>query len=639
MRVSFEVTRSAPSEPVEKAAPLGLRDAGGSPLPKGAQPAGDLAPLAAQLATETPATGQPPNPGPTPQASPDPTPLRWQFPYAVNFTQTPRGESNRLTPFAVLRQLAEVADLVRIAIEARKDQMTALTWDFAPRVRSHGRKPTAAEEATIKRLRAFFRRPDRLHGWNTWMRMAIEEVLVIDALSIYRRRTRGGGPYALEIIDGTTIKPLLNSRGFTPAPPSAAYRQIINGQAVAGGDCSTEQLFYRPRTVRTWTPYGLSATECVMLTVNTALNRQVFNLGYYAEGNVPEGLVSVPEGWSVDQIRQFQDYWDALIAGNYRNRQRLRFVGPKMAESVYQFKKESFDTKFDEWLLQVVCAAFGVQPQELGFTQQINKSQGEQQENVTYRRGVKPLGHYLKDILDETIAEDHDAADFEAIFTGAEAEDRLSQAKIDVEYVKIGKVSVDELRARDGEEMIGLGPMVWTNEGPVFVEQLIIDKDHNPLTSRVREVAAPSSDLSEQNTDEARQRKTGRVPVDDAPDVEGDEATAKAIDGELATFRRYVGNRVAKGKGLETAAAGFESTVLPLALREQLVGAIITKAAGSRPTLGDVAATFEIVEKAAAPKRLKVQAQAKYKKFLSGYFADLGDALGAHLAAAAETSE
>jgi hypothetical protein len=554
MKFSIELARSTPVD-VAKA----------DRIPAGSV-ATPLAQLASQL-TETRASGSPPDPGPVPTEQPSPTteavepvghaPMRYSFPYAINQTHTPRGENRSLTPFAQLRNLGEVCDLVRIAVEARKDQMTQLKWDFAPRERSHAKKMSDTDTARVKQLRDFFRKPDKIHGWNTWLRMLIEEVLIIDALSIYKRRTRGGKLYSLELIDGTTIKPLLSRRGFVPLPPSVAYRQIITGVPVAGGDCTVEQLLYRPRTVRTWTPYGLSATESVMLTINTALNRQLFNLGYYSEGNVPEGLVSTPEGWSVDQIAQFQDYWDAMIAGNYKARQRLRFVGPKMAESVYQFKKESFDTKFDEFLLQVVCAAFNVQPQELGFTQQINKSQGEAQENVTYRR-MKPLANFIKDINDETLVDELDAADFECIFTGGESEDRKAQAEVDNIYVRIGKVSIDELRARDGED---------------------------------------------------------------------DAETAKAIDAELRTFKSFIVNRVKRGKTLVDVAKSFESAVLPLDVRERIVNAIVEHDTG---TLG-VATVFEQVEKAAAPKRVRAQAQSRYRKFMKSYFSDLADALAAHV--------
>lgn len=652
MKVSFEITRSGGTTDTEKAA--GEKRSPLSTSTSLADRATESPFQAARASSfDAPAAGERPDPGTLPQVAPardvagpgdapsNNTPVRYPFPYAVNQSLTPRGESTRLTPFQQLRAIADVLDVARIGIEARKDQMTSLKWDFAPKDRMSGKKASTAEEVQIKKLRAFFLKPDRVHNFATWLRMAIEEVIVVDALSIFRRKTRGGDLWALELIDGTTIKPLIDERGFTPAAPQVAYRQIIYGRPVVGGDCSVDQLLYRPRTVRTWTPYGLSAIECVLLTVNTALNRQVFNLNYYSEGNIPEGLMSAPEGWTTTQIREFQEYWDALLTGNTAARKRLRIVGAKMAESVHQFKKESFDTEFDEWLLRVVCAAIGVQPQEIGFTMDVNKSQGEQQENVTYRRGVKPLANFFKDIIDEVVAIDLGMPEFETVFTGGETEDRLAQARIDDIYVRIGKVSIDELRARDGEEMVGLGPMVFTNEGPVFVEQLIENKDTDPLSTAPREPDAPSEDLSTAAGAKAEQRKVGVTPGteeadddDDEADDEDDEKTEKAVDAELSRFKRFAMNRVAVNKRID--ATRFESSTLPLDTRQTIVKAIEGHSAKlyghDRGTKHSVADVFKAVERASSGVQVKTAATRRFKKVMKSYFGELSTALASHVA-------
>jgi hypothetical protein len=61
--------------------------------------------------------------------------------------------------------------------------------------------------------------------------MLIEEMLVIDATTIYPRYTKGGGLYSLDIIDGATIKPLIGEDGRAPEPPDPAYQQILKGVA------------------------------------------------------------------------------------------------------------------------------------------------------------------------------------------------------------------------------------------------------------------------------------------------------------------------------------------------------------------------------------------------------------------------
>jgi hypothetical protein len=43
--------------------------------------------------------------------------------------------------------------------------------------------------------------------------MLVEDMLVIDAATIYPRYTRGGSLYSLDIVDGATIKPLIGEDG------------------------------------------------------------------------------------------------------------------------------------------------------------------------------------------------------------------------------------------------------------------------------------------------------------------------------------------------------------------------------------------------------------------------------------------
>ena len=47
--------------------------------------------------------------------------------------------------------------------------------------------------------------------------MLLEDLLVIDAATIYPRLTRGGSLYSLDVIDGSTITPLIAEDGRSPS--------------------------------------------------------------------------------------------------------------------------------------------------------------------------------------------------------------------------------------------------------------------------------------------------------------------------------------------------------------------------------------------------------------------------------------
>lgn len=578
----------------------------------------DLTQDAVALATGTPASGQPPNPGPLPRATDtERTPVRWGFSQAYNATQTPgRG---KLAAFAILRQLADVSDITRICIEARKDQITGLEWEIVSRD-----KKAKADRATLAKVegaKAFFRRPDKRRDFKTWLRMICEEIFVIDALSVYRRRTRGGDLYALEVKDGSTIIPLLDQTGDTPMAPNVAYRQIISGRPVEGGDCTVDQLYYRPRTARVHTPYGMSPTEAVLLTVNAALQRASFNLAYYSEGNIPRGLMSAPEGWTPDQIEKFQTMWDELLTGNLVGKSRMRIVGNGMAESFKQYVDPDFSTAFDEFLLKVNCAAFGVTPSELGFTSDVNKSTSQGQENITYRRGVRPLVLFLQDFFDEILANDLLMPDLQFKFIGGEPEDRKLQAEIDKLYWSIGKVSTDDLRQRDGQDPIGLGPMIETPMGPMPVEDLLnagVDKD--PDTS---EVDAPSGATDPAELEAAAQKDLRAWKAVALKDLKrGGTVREFTSDVLPADVKLTVRLGLLKAKSPRDVVAVFEALAGGPVWAAEAVEKDIQKASEYRTFVG-------------APR----VAMARYRRHFAKVFKAQGEALATHLRAAVGEDE
>lgn len=602
-------------------------------IPSTARPTRDLTIDAARASgqvptfTDAPAGGARPEPGPTPAPSAPSAdehdvrrqPLRWQIPYAINQQLAPR--RGRLLPFETLRAFADISDLVRICIETRKEQMTGLAWNIVPRDKSVQVPKGSDLEGKINLARQLFQKPDKRRSFYTWLGMAIEDVLVIDALSIYKRKTRGGDLFALEVKDGATFLPLLDAVGDTPVPPAIAYRQIIYGQPVQGGDCTAEQLLYRPRTVRSHTPYGLSPTEAVLLTINAAINRQVFNLQYYADGNVPEGLAELPKGWTTEQIAAYQEYFDALMLGNPAMRKRLKFVA-EGGSKVFQFKQPEWSTDFDEWLAVIICAAFGVVPAEIGLTSDINKATAGMQENVTYRRGVRPLMHFFKDIFDEVLALDIQAPELQFIFTGGEPEDKKMQAETDAIYVAMGKTSVDELRQRDGQAPIGLGPYVETPMGPIFVDELLAepDPDDDPATTdRGDKPVATGSD----GTDDSQER-----PFDD------DELE------DVKKWRAVAIKAVKSGKPVRPFVSDAISPELHIRITRFL------EAAGKKGALevAGVVAAFECaltehvaIAKASGGERRRMtkvekRAAAAYQRLMQKHFKAQGKALTEHLA-------
>ena len=148
-------------------------------------------------------------------------------------------------------------------------------------------------------------------------------MFVIDAATLYCQRTRSGQLCALQQLDGATIKRVIDDWGRTPLPYRGAdgatvyppaYQQVLKGLPAV--NYSARDIIYRPRNVRAHKVYGYSPVQQVLMTVNIALRRQLWQLDYFSEGSIPDALIGVPASWTPEQIKQFQDYWDTEFAGD-----------------------------------------------------------------------------------------------------------------------------------------------------------------------------------------------------------------------------------------------------------------------------------------------------------------------------------
>ena len=135
---------------------------------------------------------------------------------------------------------------------------------------------------------------------------------------------------------GRRFKVLVDDTGRRPQPPAPAYEQVIHGRPWRL--LTDAELIYLPRNRRPHKAYGFGPVEQIVLTVNIGLRRQVMQLQHFTEGNVPSGLMNAPDGWSAEQIHQYQEWFDSILAGNTGSRTRLLW-GPSGVK--YQALKEA----------------------------------------------------------------------------------------------------------------------------------------------------------------------------------------------------------------------------------------------------------------------------------------------------------
>lgn len=478
-------------------------------------------------------------------------PRFFQYTPGYNLIYIPRSSFN-LMSFDQLRGIADLSKEIRLCVELLKREIRGFDW----RIRPDDSDDTKQLASEIKSVSKFFDRPDGSLYFDQWINACLEDILVIDALALNVVKTKDKSKIAaIETIDGATIKPLLNIRGKSPAPPIPAYTQILYG--VPWIFLTRDDFIYQRFNTTTRHPYGRTAIENIVFFVNMAIRRDMFNMNYYTSGNIPEGLAGAPKEWTTDQIKAFQTYWDALLKGNPDLARTLRFV-PADATKVYEFRRPNFDSGWEEWLFRVCAWAYGVSPSEFGIMASHgmgDSSFTEGQANVQFRMGVGPLMRYLRAVLTNFIKEWLKQPDlrFEWIMQDP-IPDKAVEAQVAQTYLQNGVWSIDEVRIRNGEKPLGIPHFLLIGGQPVLLEDLMAGKiNANPggagpqnIEGQVNEEGVVDSTIASQQPQSA---DSIEVPAEQKEKPSASKADVAAKTAEAKKFAKKAEASFKRGKG------------------------------------------------------------------------------------------
>ncbi len=476
--------------------------------------------------------------------------------YLVGWNITPPSNRPGQASTSELRGLARNCGLVAIAIEKRKNQLEQGRFDF----KLKGDKTGQKADGRIDQLRAFYRFPDRRRALARWLRKLSDDILILDAPCIWTTLNRGGTPYEMRVIDSATIKPLLDADGEVPLPPAPAFQQWLKGvpaadYAAAAGlkpdkTFTADNLLWYPRNPRPDFVYGYSPVEQIYIEVNLAIRRQLMILAGYTEGTIPEALVPTPEAWKLDQIKDFQIYWDEVLGNsNYKAQRGLRFVPFGMEKAVFT-KKWQDHTDYDEWLARIICAAFGLPP--TAFIKQMTHGAAKEQSEASEDEGRIPYLNFICEILNIQILNFWHWDDIETVFREDTTTDEEVHANAAKTRVSVGLRTINEERAADGldpypPEYGGDVPVIITATGTVALQPPPPTEGHEGTPGYADKAAAPPAlgQVLDENGKPVPRLGPAKTKPDDGPadkgvgDTETIEKIAKAVV-RLQAHRRPV---------------------------------------------------------------------------------------------------
>ena len=437
-----------------------------------------------------------------------PRPRRWQFPVGWNLpVGQPGTEGVKLANFQVLRDLADVGSIPRQAVEICKQDQLDLDWGIIP--------TPAAEKAmqgNPSKRKDFESRKAELWSWLMWeidtgmyanffqwLNAALEDLIVIDALAIHILPSVGkkAGPLnssvaGLELIDGASVRPILNTWGGRPRPPEVAWQQFIWGVPRVdlmdilnlGPDATIEdlkelnpimeqltttvdewtgdQLIYVMQNQRTNNPYGFGPVERCLLPISIMQARQTWQWEYYRSGSLPQVFMDPGEMIATpEEARELQEAIN-MLGGDLGSRHQIIVTPPGAKTS--DMKTVDLTDNFDTLMVSEIGMSFGLQLEDFGMTPKIAalnssataRADTKGGQDKTTRRSTIPRARIIERLFTRLFQVQFGCTDMmfsSGITETGESEDDLATRWMS--YLKGSLVSIDETRIALNMEPLG----------------------------------------------------------------------------------------------------------------------------------------------------------------------------------------
>jgi len=368
------------------------------------------------------------------------------------------------------RNWAEHSEWVRAAINIRRTQISSAEWEIVP-----FQSDQVASDTLAKQIKRTFDMPNpKQDSFRSFIEPIVEDVLVLDAGCIENVRSLRQQIVQMWPVDGATIKISSTWDGSDPE----AYRYFWYPDWQERARLKNRDMLYIMANPRTYSVVGLSPLETLKLAIDAELAGNEYNRRQVLSA-APDGLLDLGEGTLPEDVGRFKAYWNAEVAG----KGAMGFIGNTKGAKFIDFHKSNIDMQFMEWqtyLVRKIAAVFGLSPQDLGLTFDINRSTSEVQAQNTEDRGLRPLMALLQDYLTREIVWDEGfgGPDNNLAFRFTALNLKESKSKADINKLALAGIpwkSVDEARIDDGrpplggvfEELIAMGP-----QGPVLLSEV-----------------------------------------------------------------------------------------------------------------------------------------------------------------------
>jgi phage portal protein BeeE len=218
------------------------------------------------------------------------------------------------------------------------------------------------------------------------------------------------------------------------------------------------EIIYIAANGRSDNIYGRSPLEILYDTLLTLIYGQQYNLDFYLNGNTPDGLLHLA---GADQ--EIAEAMQQRMANKFRvkdgleNERRIGhrypvYGGPEANFIPFNLSAKDMEIiEQQKWFTKLVWSAFGVTPDEMGYTEDSNKAVSQTQTGVHKRKALKPLLKKIEYAINSQLMPELDSTGkFEFAFEDYDVDEEMKKYTLYEKQIQIGVKTPEMVAEEEG---------------------------------------------------------------------------------------------------------------------------------------------------------------------------------------------
>ena len=465
--------------------------------------------------------------------------------------------------YNTLYQMATKNSVVGAVINTRVNQVSSFTkparfnkdkLGYEIRLKNPTAVPTDEQTKMMTAIETFiencgYKKDNTRDDFDQFIRKVVRDSLTYDQLTFEVIPDRRGLPAEFLAVDAATIRAASEDFKYDPymsetAPKSSdevKYVQVIDGTVVSWFTANELAFGIRnPRTSIYMQPYGFSELEQLITQITSHLYAEEYNSKFFSQGGTTKGIINLkqdPNGvMSNQQLESFKRQWRSQVTGMTGAWKTPVVQIPNGIEyiNVSQSNREMEFEKWMNYLINIVCAVYQIDPAEVNFPNNggvagtgggIFESSNESKLKNSKDKGLRPLLRFIESLINKYIVSRF-SEEFVFNFTGIDEKSEDEEADFDAKTVKVYR-TVNEIRADHGKEPLPNGDIILDPSYLNYIQQKEAAEQQAQMMNGAGEEVSENPDFSV--TEES-------TPVEESENSEGDYSGYNEEDADYSEY-------------------------------------------------------------------------------------------------------